>query len=475
MLGAKAVPGATTVAGQPVGPFPATSNTKLQTDTPKGSAVAPSNQVEPRAKSETRESANRRPVNDEKGADSTQVQAEMMHDQLTAPTRIPQDAKRPVTVNEPPPANVNVAGLGVLSASGAINSIFDRRSQPVITPALSKPLAISSGLALGMLIQKTSPTYPPIAKTAGVSGTVELQAIISKTGTIRDLHVVNGPLMLQQAAVDAVRTWRYKPYKPNNQPVEVETTIDVIFALSDGPRGSGANNNIFGEHEQPVAQAAPSRPLAISSGIAAGMLIQKTSPTYPPIAKTAGVSGTVELQAIISKTGTIKDLHAVSGPPMLQQAAVGAVWTWRYKPYKLNNQPVEVETTIDVNFALNDGPRGSSANNNTFGEHEQPVVQAAPSRPLAISSGIAAAMLIRKTPPAYPPIAKTARVSGTVELQAIISKTGSIKDLHVVSGPLMLRQAAVDAVWTWRYKPYKLNNQPVEVETIINVVFALEN
>ena len=64
-------------------------------------------------------------------------------------------------------------------------------------------------------------------------------------------------------------------------------------------------------------------------------------------------------------------------------------------------------------------------------------------------------------------------MSGTVELHAIISKDGTIKDLHVVSGPAMLRQAAVDAVRTWRYKPYKLNNEPTEVETTINVVFTL--
>jgi protein TonB len=82
-----------------------------------------------------------------------------------------------------------------------------------------------------MLIQKTPPIYPPIARAARVSGTVELHATISKNGTIKDLHVVSGPAMLQQAAVDAVRNWRYKPYKLNNEPVEVETTIRLVFAL----------------------------------------------------------------------------------------------------------------------------------------------------------------------------------------------------------------------------------------------------
>jgi protein TonB len=60
---------------------------------------------------------------------------------------------------------------------------------------------------------------------------VVLQATISKTGTIEGLHVMSGPAMLQQAAMDAVRSWRYRPYLLNNEPVEVETTINVVFTL----------------------------------------------------------------------------------------------------------------------------------------------------------------------------------------------------------------------------------------------------
>jgi protein TonB len=73
--------------------------------------------------------------------------------------------------------------------------------------------------------------YPPIAKAARVQGTVVLQATISKTGTIEGLHVISGPAMLQQAAMDAVRSWRYRPYLLNGDPVEVETTVNVVFTL----------------------------------------------------------------------------------------------------------------------------------------------------------------------------------------------------------------------------------------------------
>jgi protein TonB len=109
------------------------------------------------------------------------------------------------------------------------NGVFSGSSQPVVKSG--RPLNISAGVATGMLIQKTAPVYPMIAKSARVSGTVVLQATISKTGDITNLSVLSGPPMLRQSALDAVRTWRYKPYRLNNEPTDVETTVNVIFSL----------------------------------------------------------------------------------------------------------------------------------------------------------------------------------------------------------------------------------------------------
>jgi protein TonB len=77
-------------------------------------------------------------------------------------------------------------------------------------------------------------------------------------------------------------------------------------------------------------------------------------PAYPPIAKQARVQGVVEMRALISKTGTIENLNVISGHPMLATAAVEAVRDWRYRPYLLNNEPIEVETEITVNFVLSE-------------------------------------------------------------------------------------------------------------------------
>jgi protein TonB len=85
----------------------------------------------------------------------------------------------------------------------------------------------------------------------------------------------------------------------------------------------------------------------------AGMLIHKVIPAYPPIPRAIRLSGTVVLEATISRTGAIENLQVVSGPQMLQQAAKDAVSQWRYRPYLLNGEPVEVETTVSVEFTMN--------------------------------------------------------------------------------------------------------------------------
>ena len=86
--------------------------------------------------------------------------------------------------------------------------------------------------------------------------------------------------------------------------------------------------------------------------MAEGSLVYRVQPEYPEIARQARIQGAVQLRAIISKAGTIEDLTVESGPPMLIPPALRAVRQWRYRPYLLNGEPVEVDTEITVNFIL---------------------------------------------------------------------------------------------------------------------------
>jgi TonB family protein len=125
-----------------------------------------------------------------------------------------------------------------------------------------RKVEVPADVIAGMLLQKTDPVYPPVAMAARIQGTVVLQATISKSGSVDDLHVVTGQALLQDAALSAVRTWRYRPYLVNGEPVKVQTTINVVFSLG-------------------TPSAAPAAPAPISPAPAA------TTPAGPAPAESA--------------------------------------------------------------------------------------------------------------------------------------------------------------------------------------------
>jgi protein TonB len=160
---------------------------------------------------------------------------------LHAPTKIPKDIKMVKEEAPPPPSSMGVAGMSGMSggtAGGVLGGMMGGTgSGPVIAVAKPKPTGparISSGVMQGQIVQRTQPVYPPIARAAHMQGTVTLHAIISKTGTIEKLEAISGPEMLKGAALDAVKTWRYKPYLLNGEPTEVDTTVIVNFNLNGG-------------------------------------------------------------------------------------------------------------------------------------------------------------------------------------------------------------------------------------------------
>jgi protein TonB len=148
---------------------------------------------------------------------------------ITAPTRIPDKIFMADRKEIGVPIN-----LATMEAENGISlpGVPEFHHPRVVAEAAKGPVRVSGMVVEGMLIRKTVPVYPPIAKAVRAEGTVVLGAVIARDGTIQNLHVISGHPMLQQAALDAVRTWRYRPYLLSGEPVEVETTINVIFKLS---------------------------------------------------------------------------------------------------------------------------------------------------------------------------------------------------------------------------------------------------
>jgi len=126
--------------------------------------------------------------------------------------------------------HIGTAHLETLESLGPIDeALFAPSPDAKLVP---RRIQISAGVAVGLLESRKAPAYPPSALAARISGTVVLETLIDVDGAIKELHVIQGPPELQQAALDAVRTWRYRPYILNGEPVEVRTTINVVFTLN---------------------------------------------------------------------------------------------------------------------------------------------------------------------------------------------------------------------------------------------------
>ncbi len=191
--------------------------------------------------------------------------------------------------------------------------------------------------------------YPDEAAQKGIQGQVWVKLLISETGDVENVEVVSGDPILAKAAVDAAKKWKFKPFIKNGKPVKVSTKMPLNFAFRDkvtdarppaAPTPTSSND-----------ATAPQR-VRIAQGVSQGLLIHKVQPIYPEAARRNRIQGIVLLQAVIGRDGRVQDLTLVSGPKELAGAAIGAVQQWCYKPYMLNNEPVEMLTLITVNFQI---------------------------------------------------------------------------------------------------------------------------
>jgi TonB family protein len=265
------------------------------------------------------------------------------------------------------------------------------------------------------VLHRTGVSYPSAALRDGVQGTVSVQVKLDATGIVNDAQVLSGPDELRKAVMESVLQWHFAQEaagttraiqiafelpkatgesaaaRPPAMSVQQGTIRSIrVTGLSEQasaallaslPIHEGDEWNAetvqkanqvakaFDEHvtiRQYAVVQSPNGANAVDLEISAGvqqiqvgtnvqgaMILRKTPPVYPAAAKAAGISGEVRLNATIATDGTVGELTVVSGPPELVQAATDAVKQWVYKPTLLNGSPVQVKTSIVVNFTLN--------------------------------------------------------------------------------------------------------------------------
>jgi TonB family protein len=226
-----------------------------------------------------------------------------------------------------------------------------------------------------VIVKFQEPEYPIEARRQQIQGQVWVHLVITETGDVESAEAISGNPLLAAATVKAMKQWKFKPYIRNGHPVRVSTKLSHDFAFQDkvkdvtedtdatkgkvlsnpsAPADGVSSPAAPGTTVPPPAATSGNSPqrIVIAQGVSRGLLIHKVQPVYPESARLKRIEGTVVLQVVIGKDGRIKSLRPIGGPPELAEAATGAVQQWRYKPYVLDGKPVEVDTTINVNFTL---------------------------------------------------------------------------------------------------------------------------
>lgn len=264
----------------------------------------------------------------------------------------------------------------------------------LVVPAVVRaqdPVRIGGAVKEPKSLFKPDPVYPPVARAANVEGAVILEAIIAKDGTVKEVRVLRSAPLFDEAAVTAVKQWKYTPTELSGVPVEVVMTVVVNFRLNGGvdatqealltqrltinPADADAMIDLAKIYRSQglqeaaarmlqraadqvkseagsglVASRAPGMPVRVGGAIAEPKRTKYVEPVYPAIAAQAKVTGQVILEATIGKDGHTKDVRVLRGNALFNDAALEAAKQWIYEPALLNGEPVEVRMTVVVNF-----------------------------------------------------------------------------------------------------------------------------
>ena len=189
-------------------------------------------------------------------------------------------------------------------------------------------------------------TTEPIRKSQQIAQpNADHEHVTSTQSESQEIRVTPKPLQQLDVIPNKVVTTKNEPQPP------VPLTGAITFPGSADATAAGALGGLIGA-AIPMPLPHPQERIRVGGQVAAAKLISHTVPKYPPVARQQFIQGTVQLEAVISKDGAVENLKVVTGNRLLNQAAMEAVKQWRYRPTLLNGVPVEVITTVDVNFRL---------------------------------------------------------------------------------------------------------------------------
>ena len=317
---------------------------------------------------------------------------------------------------------------------------------------------VGGGVTAPVLLYRKEPEYTEEARRARVSGTVQLYVEIDPSGNPTNIRVLQGPgLGLDERAIEAVRTWKFKPGFKDGNPVTVAANISVSFRLLDSPVAPGVEAGVAGGVGGGVYR--------VGGGVTAPIAVQST--WIGRTLKGITVSGLSDQ----AKADLLAQMPVHEGDTLSVESLVNVTRVAKGFDEHLLVIPMPVgsnEATLQIMLSGGTAAGTTTVTTTTVA----PPLPPPPAR-IRVGGGVMEAKLVSQPLPVYPPEAKMARIQGVVKLSATTAKDGTIQNLEVIEGHPLLIQAALDAVKQWVYKPTLLNGQPVEVVTQIDVTFTL--
>jgi TonB family protein len=313
------------------------------------------------------------------------------------------------------------------------------------------------------LIRRVDPVYPDEAKKSGIAGTVAVEAVIDTKGDIVEAKIIRSAhKLLDQAALEAARKWKYEPMEIDGLPARAMMTVVFRFNLKDN---QPAVTSKYAESDEQGKKA----PIRAIGAIKPPKLIKLVQPLYPDKAKKAGIQGVVIVEATTDIYGRVKEVKVLRSIPALDQAAIDAVKQWVYEPKIVNGEPREVIFTATVRFQKDEKKdEGSLVARGMISS----VVEGGSSKPpVRAENDIKPPKQLKIVRPVYPEEAKKAGIEGVVILEATTDIYGRVKRVKVLRSIPALDQAAIDAVYQWVYEPVIVNGEPREVIFTVTVRF----
>lgn len=201
-------------------------------------------------------------------------------------------------------------------------------------------LRVGGNVRTPVKIRDVRPIYPPLAQAGQVSGMVIAEVRIGTDGLVEDARILKSIPLLDQAALDAITQWRFRPTLMNGRPVPVIMTVTVNFTLDKSQFVPREGIEVVPEPQgRATLSTQPVSPNRMPE------VIKEVKPTYPADARAANLQGTVEVKATIGTDGKVTDVRVVRSIPMLDEAAIAAVRQWEFTPVP---EPVAVD--IELTF-----------------------------------------------------------------------------------------------------------------------------